>query len=107
MIAMQSLNPFEVKYRAQPAGVCELTGLAELCQAKQVARGYVVTKALDDFGLLPGVPAGAANAGAPQIMRVPAPLLCYWMGRMEMPAGAKAVNPLSNKALLEALDDDA
>ena len=38
MIAMQSLNPFEVKYRAQPAGVCELTGLVELCQAKQVAR---------------------------------------------------------------------
>ena len=123
------LIPFEVKYRAQHAGVRELKGLVELCQAKQVARGYVVTKALDDFGLLPGVPAGAANAGAPQIMRVPAPLLCYWMGRMEMPAGAKAdaaslgrvrrpvvkgrgglakaVNPLSNKALLEALDDDA
>jgi hypothetical protein len=34
---------FEVKYRAQHAGVRELEGLVELCLAKQVARSCVVT----------------------------------------------------------------
>jgi len=34
MIAMQSLIPFEVNYRAQPAGDRELNGLVESCQAR-------------------------------------------------------------------------
>ena len=76
-----------------------------------------------------GIAAGAIQSFLGRGGGVPAPLLCYWMGRMEMPVGAKAdaaslgrvrrpvvkgrgglaqgVNPLSNKALLEALDDDA
>ncbi len=83
------LIPFEVKYRAQHTGGRELKGLIELCQAKRIERGYVVTKALDDFGLMQELPRsatnGAAGAGA-QIMRIPAPLLCYWMGATELPA---------------------
>jgi predicted AAA+ superfamily ATPase len=81
------LIPFEVKYRAQHTGARELKGLLELCRAKQIARGYVVTKGLDDIGPMPGVPVSAPNAPAlaTQIMRVPAPLLCYWMGAAEMP----------------------
>jgi hypothetical protein len=39
-----------------------------------VATGYVVTKALDDLGPMTGLPP------ATQIMGIPAPLLCYWMG---------------------------
>lgn len=70
--------PFEVKYRAQHTGVRELKGLLELCQQKQIGRGYVVTKSLDDFGLLKDTPE------AVNIMRVPAPLLCYWMGEAEL-----------------------
>lgn len=69
------LIPFEVKYRAQHTGMRELRGLIELCQAKRIERGYVVTKALDDFGSMEGLP----------IMRIPAPLLCYWMGATEIP----------------------
>ncbi len=80
------LIPFEVKYRAQHTGAPDLKGLLELCRAKQIARGYVVTKSLDDFGPLAGLPASApGDAAAPQIMRIPAPLLCYWMGAMELP----------------------
>jgi uncharacterized protein len=81
------LTPFEMKYRAQHTGARELKGLIELCQAKRIARGYVVTKALDDFGLMQNLPklAQSDSANASQIMRVPAPLLCYWMGAAELP----------------------
>ena len=67
--------PFEVKYRAQHTGARELKGLLELCEQKRIERGYVVTKSLDDLGMLPG---------HPKIMRLPAPLLCYWMGESEL-----------------------
>jgi predicted AAA+ superfamily ATPase len=74
--------PFEVKYRAQHTGARELKGLIELCEQKNITRGYVVTKSLHDFGLMTGLPQGR---GTPtQIMRIPAPLLCYWMGASEL-----------------------
>lgn len=78
--------PFEVKYRAQHTGARELKGLIELCEQKQITRGYVVTKSLDDFGLMSNLPrSGRADTdSAPQIMRIPAPLLCYWMGASEV-----------------------
>ena len=83
------LIPFEVKYRAQHTGARELKGLSELCQAKRIERGYVVTKSLDDFGPMQGLksPAPSVEGGAAQIMRMPAPLLCYWMGATELPDG--------------------
>lgn len=82
----QQLIPFEVKYRAQHTGVRELKGLIELCAEKRIARGYVVTKSLNDFGVMPGLP--LADEGATRIMRLPAPLLCYWMGASEVGDGA-------------------
>jgi predicted AAA+ superfamily ATPase len=75
--------PFEVKYRAQHTGARDLKGLIELCHQKNVARGYVVTKSLADLGPMTEPPEwGERPAG---IMRVPAPLLCYWMGATEVP----------------------
>jgi predicted AAA+ superfamily ATPase len=74
--------PFEVKYRAQHTGARELKGLLELCKQKKIARGYVVTKSLDDFGLMTGLP--QTGETTTQIMRLPAPLLCYWMGALEL-----------------------
>jgi predicted AAA+ superfamily ATPase len=76
------LIPFEVKYRAQHTGARELKGLIELCEQKKIGRGYVVTKSLDDFGLMTGLPQTGETAS--QIMRLPAPLLCYWMGASEL-----------------------
>ena len=74
----EQLIPFEVKYREEHTGVRELKGLLELCAAKDIERGYVVTRSLDDIGLLP-LPKGLES----KIMRIPAPLLCYWMGESE------------------------
>ncbi|HVK55126.1 MAG TPA: hypothetical protein VM532_08880 [Burkholderiales bacterium] len=74
--------PFEVKYRAQHIGVRELKGLIELCEQKKITRGYVVTKSLDDFGFMTGLP--KTSESPTQIMRIPAPLLCYWMGASEL-----------------------
>jgi predicted AAA+ superfamily ATPase len=70
--------PFEVKYQTQRASLKDLKGLAEFCQEKHTERGYVVTKSLDDFGLLP------QEKKSIQILRIPATLLCYWMGEMEI-----------------------
>ncbi|RYU62012.1 ATP-binding protein [Methylolobus aquaticus] len=78
----QQLIPFAVKYRAQHTGARELKGLIELCEQKKIDRGYVVTKSLDDFGLMTGLP--QIGETRPQIMRLPAPLLCYWMGASEL-----------------------
>lgn len=79
------LVPFEVKYRTQHAGTRELKGLMELLQQKKLPRGYVITRSLNDFGLLPGSHRDktAAPVESARIMRIPAPLLCYWMGELE------------------------
>lgn len=71
--------PFEVKYRAQHTGLRDLKGLLELCRQKAIDRGYVVTKSLDDFGTIADLP--DINT---RILRIPAPLLCYWMGESEL-----------------------
>ncbi len=76
-----NIIPFEVKYRAQHTGLRDLKGLLELCQQKNIDRAYVVTKSLDDLGPIPNPP------GNTRIMRIPAPLLCYWMGESEIEAG--------------------
>lgn len=74
-----------MKYRAQHTSVRELKGLMELCESKRISRGYVVTKLLDDFGPIAGLqPAQGGDSGSTQIMRIPAPLLCYWMGATEL-----------------------
>jgi len=38
-----------------------------------------VTKSLDDFGPVGNLPETSAR-----ILRIPAPLLCYWMGESEL-----------------------
>jgi predicted AAA+ superfamily ATPase len=73
------LVPFEVKYRSQATGLGELKGMQQFCEERKVARGYVITKEVTDFGVLPlGVPGGAS------VVKIPAPLACYWLGRSEV-----------------------
>lgn len=71
--------PFEVKYRSQHVDVKNLNGLVTFCADRNVDRGYVITKSLDDFGLLK-----QKNENAVPLFRIPATLLCYWMGEMEL-----------------------
>lgn len=74
------LVPFEVKYRGQSTGAGELKGLREFCASKSVKRGYVITRQLKDFGVL------RLNEGGVEIelLKIPAPLACYWLGRSEL-----------------------
>ena len=83
--------PFEVKYRSQHTGVRELKGLLELCQQKSIERGYVATKSVSDFGEMTELPDKQKRPGNPvtRIMRIPAPLLCYWMGQSEQDVGGR------------------
>jgi predicted AAA+ superfamily ATPase len=74
------LVPFEVKYRSQATGLGELKGMQQFCAERKVARGYVITKEVTDFGVLP---LGAAGGGA-AVVKIPAPLACYWLGRSEV-----------------------
>ncbi|WP_428564636.1 MAG: ATP-binding protein [Solidesulfovibrio sp. DCME] len=71
--------PFEVKYRAQHTDLKDLKGLVNLIDSKKLSRGYVVTKSLDDFGAM-----NYPNSEKKIIMKIPAPLLCYWMGLSEL-----------------------
>lgn len=73
--------PFEVKYRAQHTGSRDVKGFLALCGEKKAERGYLITKSLNDFG--PASFPGVSTA----ILRIPAPLLCYWIGQMELSGG--------------------
>lgn len=74
------LTPFEVKYRGQITGPEDLKGLREFCATKGVTRGYVITRNLSDFGVL------RLNEGGARIelLKIPAALACYWLGRSEL-----------------------
>jgi hypothetical protein len=72
------LVPFEVKYRGSShTGLGDLKGLVEFCGAHKVGRGYVITRELNDFGVL-DLPDGT------RLLKIPAPLACYWLGRSEL-----------------------
>jgi predicted AAA+ superfamily ATPase len=75
------LVPFEVKYRSpESTGLGELRGMIEFCAAKQVTQGYVITRDMADFSVL------EANGGphACRLLKIPAALACYWLGRSEL-----------------------
>lgn len=78
--------PFEVKYRRQDTGAGGLKGLVELCEAKRLPRGYVITRDMADFSVLPleGTPA------ATRLLKIPAPLACYWLGQSELQGGRES-----------------
>jgi len=80
------LIPFEVKYRSQNTGVGDLKGLAEFCETRKANRGYVITREIQDFSILPlgfDVPSKGGNLPA-RIAKIPAPLACYWLGKTEL-----------------------
>ena len=70
--------PFEIKYRRQHTGLADLQGLLAFCQQRNCSRCYVVTRAPEDFGVLE-----PQNVDT-KLLKIPAPLLCYWMGQAEL-----------------------
>jgi predicted AAA+ superfamily ATPase len=73
------LVPFEVKYRHQKTGAGELKGIVAFCTEKKISRGYVITRELTDFSVMT-VPATPEI----QLLKIPAPLACYWLGQSEL-----------------------
>jgi len=81
------LVPFEVKYRNHATGWPELKGMVEFCKERKVSLGYVITKEPNDFGLMekelePG--------NKLQLLKIPAPLACYWLGKSEIEGQAES-----------------
>jgi hypothetical protein len=75
------LVPFEVKYRHQATGWAELKGMVEFCKERKVKLGYVITKDAHDFGLMERELEPGATL---QLLKIPAPLACYWLGKSEI-----------------------
>ena len=78
--------PIEVKYRTRgserlPDGR-ELKGLRAFCAQHGVGRAYLVTREPGDFGPVTLPPQEGGNKPI-EVMRVPAVLLCYWLGQAE------------------------
>ncbi|MFT7099003.1 MAG: putative AAA+ superfamily ATPase [Rickettsiales bacterium] len=71
--------PFEVKYRSAHTSLKDCAGLVEFCSKQDIKRGYIITKSVDDFGVIE-----KQNLESPSILKIPAPLLCYFMGEMEI-----------------------
>jgi predicted AAA+ superfamily ATPase len=71
--------PFEVKYRSQHTSLSDCKGLLEFCSKRDIKRGYIITKSTDDFGVI-----DQNNSNIPAILKIPATLLCYFMGEMEI-----------------------
>ncbi len=72
--------PFEVKYKNHAVTRNDVRGLSQFCTEKGVNRGYIVTKEIDDLGSF----ALNKDIDTPIMTRIPAPLLCYWMGELEL-----------------------
>ena len=70
--------PFEIKQESK-TDIRDCRGLLEFCREKDVERAYIVTKSLSDFGLHK-----QKIAPNTKIMKIPAPLFCYWLGVSEM-----------------------
>lgn len=69
----EKLIPIEVKYQSQFVQSRDLIGLYEFCKERtMVEYGYVITKNSRDIGPMQD-----------KIMRIPAPLFCYWLGFAE------------------------
>ena len=75
------LVPFEVKYRSpKHTGLGDLKGLINFCTEHTVETGYVITREMTDFQIMEI----EQNKAKTRILKIPAPLACYWLGRSEL-----------------------
>jgi predicted AAA+ superfamily ATPase len=76
------LVPFEVKYQDAEITPKRLKGLRQLIEERGVDQAYVITQRWDDFGLLPVEslqPGREREVLAARVLKIPAPLACYWL----------------------------
>ena len=74
----ENIIPFEIKYRNSHTKSKDLPGLMKLCKKYPIKRAYIITQSLSDFGPF-------KNSDFPEtaFMKIPAALLCYWLGNFE------------------------
>lgn len=70
--------PFEIKQETK-IDIRDCRGLLEFCKEKNIKLAYIVTKSLSEFGLLK-----QSFAPNTRIIKIPAPLFCYWLGASEL-----------------------
>jgi len=75
----EQIIPFEIKYQSDKISAKDVKGLIKLCNEKSIESAYIITKSLNDFGLL-----NAPEAPNTSIMKIPAALFCYWLGHVEL-----------------------
>jgi uncharacterized protein len=81
------LVPFEVKYRdPQHTGVSDLKGMISFCAEHSVSTGYVITREMTDFQVL-SIDRDGAKV---RLLKIPAPLACYWLGRSELESASQS-----------------
>jgi len=79
--------PFEVKYGQSAVRLADVKGLQLFCKERNVSRGYVITREMTDFALLPFEMPKPRARKAPQtqgLLKIPAPLACYWLSKPEI-----------------------
>jgi predicted AAA+ superfamily ATPase len=69
--------PIEVKYRNDILPEY-YRGLNQFCEAKTLSKGYLVTKSMKGFG------SHILSQSQLHCFKIPAALLCYWLGEMEL-----------------------
>ncbi|NTW56165.1 MAG: hypothetical protein HGB20_03875 [Chlorobiaceae bacterium] len=64
--------------KRNPIFSAELKRLTALCKKRNVTKSYVITKNIEDFGVLPLTGDKRIRA-----LKIPASLACYWLGESE------------------------
>lgn len=76
------LVPFEVKYQGTEVTPRKLKGLRIFLERKKIDQGYVITQRWEDFGVMEvtsGLPGKERETLGARVLKVPAPLACYWL----------------------------
>ena len=76
--------PFEVKYQDKLVTQGDVMGLRLFVEDKSLDRGYVITQRSNDFGPMEAHSARPGKKSDPlngRIMKIPAPLACYWLSQ--------------------------
>lgn len=76
--------PFEVKYRSPShTGPRDLKGMVDFCEREGADYGYVITREPEDFGVLQL----KGEKRTVPVLKIPAPLACFWLGQSEIQQG--------------------
>ncbi|MFQ5463671.1 MAG: hypothetical protein ACE5E5_13725, partial [Phycisphaerae bacterium] len=70
------------KYSESNVRMDDLKGLRMLCDQKDIPRAYVVTRDMGDFEVCT-IATKTPSADGASILKIPAPLACYWLSQLE------------------------